>query len=143
MIRPIILFFLIPAFAGFGLRLESADLALIEKAKEFHEAKLQPNEAVVFGRVEGEAVSFGAAGLLGEGRAEADEDSLFEIGSITKVFTGILLADLVLEGKISLDDSIVDVLDDLGVEVGEDLGPVTFLELATHTSGLPRLPPNL
>src|SRR5437764_762553 len=38
------------------------------------------------------------------GPARLDRDSLFEIGSITKGFTGLLLADMVLRGEVSLDD---------------------------------------
>jgi CubicO group peptidase (beta-lactamase class C family) len=58
-------------------------------------------------------------------------DTQFEIGSMTKVFTGLLLADAVRAGKVTLD-----------APVGAPFAPsrVTYLQLATHTSGLPRLP---
>lgn len=71
-----------------------------------------------------------------------DRDTLFEIGSITKVFTGILLADLVREGKVRLDQPVQELLPE-GVTMpkrGEK--DVTLLHLATHTSGLPRMPSN-
>lgn len=73
-------------------------------------------------------------------RVELIENSktLFEIGSITKVFTTHVLAQLVLEGKISLDDEVSTFL------LIERLkkSKITFLQLANHTSGLPRLPEN-
>lgn len=71
-------------------------------------------------------------------RVEPGEHELarFEIGSITKVITGTVLARLVLDGVTSLDSQIGD-----WVDAGEN-GSITLEELATHTSGLPRLAPN-
>tara|TARA_R110002033_G_scaffold169897_3_gene211266 strand:- start:30471 stop:31592 length:1122 start_codon:yes stop_codon:yes gene_type:complete len=65
--------------------------------------------------------------------------SIFEIGSISKVFTATLLSSLVLEKKIKLDDAIQDYID-FKISINDN---ITFIELANHTSGLPRLPPNL
>lgn len=64
---------------------------------------------------------------------------VFEIGSITKVFTSTLLAQLVLEEKVELDDSINDFLD----FTIKDKVQMSFKQLATHTSGLPRVPASL
>ena len=64
------------------------------------------------------------------------EDARFEIGSITKTMTAALLASLVGDGVLALDDEIGRWL---------DAGPnenITLEQLATHTSGLPRLAPN-
>jgi CubicO group peptidase (beta-lactamase class C family) len=70
-----------------------------------------------------------------------DGDSIYEIGSITKVFTAVLLAGLEGEGSVELEAPIEDYLPD-GTELPEALkGEITLLRLATHTSGLPRLPP--
>jgi CubicO group peptidase (beta-lactamase class C family) len=66
-----------------------------------------------------------------------DGDTVFEIGSITKVFTGILLAQAVLNGEVKLDDPISMYLPE-GVTAPEYEGKsITLLDLATHTSGLP------
>ena len=71
-----------------------------------------------------------------------DGDTVFEIGSITKVFTGILLAQAVVNGEVKLDDPISMYLPE-GVTASEYEGrSITLLDLATHTSGLPRLPSN-
>jgi CubicO group peptidase (beta-lactamase class C family) len=67
-----------------------------------------------------------------------DGDTVYEIGSITKVFTGILLAQAVLDGDVKLDDPISMYLPE-GVTAPEYEGKsITLLDLATHTSGLPR-----
>jgi CubicO group peptidase (beta-lactamase class C family) len=68
-----------------------------------------------------------------------NQEKVFEAGSITKVFTSTLLASLVTEGKIGLDDSINPYYPFPFKEQRE----ITFLTLANHTSGLPRLPVNL
>lgn len=65
--------------------------------------------------------------------------SVFEIGSITKVFTATLLADFVLDKKIGLEDNINEHLD----FSLKDNFQITFKQLATHTSGLPRVPISL
>ncbi len=68
-----------------------------------------------------------------------NQEKVFEAGSITKVFTSTLLASLVTEGKIGLEDSINPYYPFPFKEQRE----ITFLTLANHTSGLPRLPVNL
>jgi len=69
--------------------------------------------------------------------------SVFEIGSITKVFTGILLADMVARGEVSLSDPVSKYLPS-GVTMPTRGGrEITLLDLATHRSGLPRLPSNM
>ncbi len=69
-------------------------------------------------------------------------NSIYEIGSISKIFTSILLADLVEKNIISLDDSIAKFLPD-SVRANPFIQKITFKQLANHTSGLPRLPSNL
>ncbi len=68
--------------------------------------------------------------------------TLYEIGSITKGLTGILLADMVNAGEVSLDDRLEALLAD-GAGYPEAVRQVTLGQLATHASGLPRLPGNL
>ena len=71
-----------------------------------------------------------------------DGDTLFEIGSATKVFTSLLLADAVQRGEVALTDPVSKFLP-AGVKVPERGGKkITLADLATHTSGLPRLPTN-
>ncbi len=71
-----------------------------------------------------------------------DGKTVFEIGSISKVFTSILLADMVRREKVGLDDPLQKFLpDSVRVPVREDTA-ITLYHLATHTSGLPRMPDN-
>jgi serine-type D-Ala-D-Ala carboxypeptidase/endopeptidase len=70
-------------------------------------------------------------------------DTVFEIGSMTKVFTSLLLADMVQRGEVALDDPVAKYLP-ASVKMPERNGrQITLVDLATHTSGLPRLPTNL
>lgn len=97
--------------------------------------------AFVAGVIDGETTLVRGYGALDHGAARApDGDTLFEIGSISKVFTGLLLADAVQRGAAALDDPVQKLLPE-GVTVPKwEETPVLLWHLATHTSGLPRLP---
>src|SRR5215510_10064599 len=69
-------------------------------------------------------------------------DSVFEIGSVTKVFTAILLADMVERGEVSLNDPISKYLPKSVKTPTRDGKEITLLHLTTHTSGLPYMPSN-
>jgi serine-type D-Ala-D-Ala carboxypeptidase/endopeptidase len=71
-----------------------------------------------------------------------DADTVFEIGSITKVFTALLFADMVLRGEVAADDPAAKFLP-ANVKMPDFEGaPITLMDLATYTSGLPRMPSN-
>ena len=61
---------------------------------------------------------------------------VFEIGSLSKVFTSTLLADLALQNKLRLEEPVQDYLD-LSLNSKQE---ITFRQLSNHTSGLPRIP---
>jgi serine-type D-Ala-D-Ala carboxypeptidase/endopeptidase len=72
-----------------------------------------------------------------------NSDTIFEIGSISKVFTGILLADLVHRELLTLNDELQKHLpSDVSLHAHGDQ-PIRLIDLATHTSGLPRLADNM
>ena len=72
-----------------------------------------------------------------------DGDTVFEIGSITKVFTSLLLADMVERGEVKPEDPVAKLLPP-SVKVPERNGrKITLLDLSMQISGLPRLPNNL
>ncbi len=100
-------------------------------------------EGIAIAELADGATNFGVAGRLRADAAMVDADTIFEIGSITKVFTGILLADAVRRGDAALEDSIAKHLPADLLPTDSVLREVTLLDLATHTSGLPRLPSNL
>ncbi len=69
-------------------------------------------------------------------------DTVFEIGSTTKVFTSTILADMVQRGEVSLDDPVAKYLP-ADVKMPQRGGKqITLIDLSTHTSGLPRMPSN-
>ncbi len=84
-----------------------------------------------------------AYGSAGPGAAPLSETSVFEIGSISKAFTGILLADMAAKGEVAIDDAAQKhAPDGLRIpQVGD--APIRLVDLSTHMSGLPRLPANL
>lgn len=70
----------------------------------------------------------------------AERDSIYEIGSITKTFTGLLLAQMIEQGSVRLDEPVRELLPPGLVK---PKGPeITLLDLITHHSGLPRMPDN-
>ncbi len=74
--------------------------------------------------------------------AKPDGNTVFEIGSVTKVFTSLLLADMVGRGEVALNDPVSKYLPKNFAMPTRDGREITFLDLATHTSGLPSLPNN-
>jgi D-alanyl-D-alanine-carboxypeptidase/D-alanyl-D-alanine-endopeptidase len=71
-----------------------------------------------------------------------DGDSVFEIGSVTKVFTAILLADMVERGEVSLNDPISKYLPKSVKTPTRDGKEITLRDLSSQISGLPRMPSN-
>jgi CubicO group peptidase (beta-lactamase class C family) len=86
-------------------------------------------------------------GVLRNGRLRvvafgtAKADSIFEIGSISKTFTGLLLAQLTTQGKLHLDEPVRELLP-AGTVAPPTGAEITLLDLVTQHSGLPRLPDN-
>jgi CubicO group peptidase (beta-lactamase class C family) len=74
------------------------------------------------------------------GREAADEKTVYRIGSITKVFSGLALLQLRDAGKLSLDDRVDRWIPELQVvPPTRDAPPMTIRNIVTHTSGLPRV----
>jgi CubicO group peptidase (beta-lactamase class C family) len=98
---------------------------------------------VVPGIVVGVLEADGTRRYLVAGRSGTDRPldarSVFEIGSITKTFTGVLLAQMAEAGEVTLDQPLARLLPD-SVRLPERGRPITLLDVATHTSGLPRMP---
>ena len=97
------------------------------------------------GLVVGAVTSAGARSVVSVGRIRAPDgpapraDSLFEIGSVTKVFTALLLAEAVTRGELSLETPVSDLLPEVTVPT-RDGRAITAEHLATHTAGLPHNP---
>ena len=98
---------------------------------------------VVVGVVDAKGRRIVSHGAPGKGDPRPlNGDTVFEIGSMTKVFTSLLLTDMVAKGEVKLDDPVAKYLP-AGAKVPERGGKqITLVDLATHTSGLPGMPSN-
>ena len=83
-----------------------------------------------------QTVGFGKTGIKGDNSAPKG-DTIFEIGSISKLFTSVLLAELVADGTLRYEDTVKDILPG-ETKLSADAAQITLYDLDTHTSGLPR-----
>jgi serine-type D-Ala-D-Ala carboxypeptidase/endopeptidase len=105
-------------------------------AKRIDEGK-QGTGAVV-GLLTPQGQSFATYGRMSLGGPEVTPDTVFEIGSITKVFTALLLADMVERGEVTLNDPLRKFLPASVTIPSRGRKEITLVDLATQTSGLPR-----
>lgn len=125
-----------PQTAGSFFPPDDAVRALVQPYIDTGQAK-----GIVVGLIEPDGsrrvLAFGDAG---EGARPMAASSVFELGSLAKPFTGTVLADMVRRGEVKLDDPVGKYLP-RDVRVPSLNGrQITLLDLATHRSGLPRLP---
>jgi D-alanyl-D-alanine-carboxypeptidase/D-alanyl-D-alanine-endopeptidase len=98
---------------------------------------------IVIGVIDAKGQRVVAYGSLEKGgKRPLDGDTLFEIGSITKVFTSLLLADMAQRGEVKLDDPIAKYVPSTAKIPERGGKQITLVDLATHTSGLQRMPAN-
>ncbi|MEI2696235.1 MAG: serine hydrolase [Saprospiraceae bacterium] len=98
--------------------------------------------SIVVGIIDKNGPQYYLYGTKTIGGEAVDEHSIYEIGSISKTFTGILLAQMVLNKKLNLEDPAQNYLPDvvkLPVRNGQQ---ITIGQLSDHTSALPRMPSN-
>jgi serine-type D-Ala-D-Ala carboxypeptidase/endopeptidase len=118
---------------------------ITDKLKETIQSTIEKNKnnaaAIVIGIVDPNGTQFyGYGNISKENPTTVDKDTIFAIGSITKVFTTILLADMVNRGLVNLDDPIEQYLPP-SIKVPTYNGQkITLENLATHTSALPEFP---
>ena len=103
----------------------------------------KPESVIVVGLYERKATRTVAFGPSGSKAPVSDGDTVFEIGSITKTFTAALLADMVVRGEVRITDPVSKYLPPEVHMPTHDGRAITLLDLATQSSGLPRLPGNL
>ena len=85
---------------------------------------------------------YGAGFAIPDSKTRFDSATLFEIGSISKTFTGYVLESVLRESGMSDSLSILPFLPD-SVQKNKALQSITFYSLLNHSSGLPRLPDNM
>ncbi len=99
---------------------------------------------IVVGVIDAKGRRIVSYGSLEKGDKRAlDGDTLFEIGSITKLFTSLLLAEMAQRGEVRLEDPIAKYVPTTAKIPQRGGRQITLVDLATHTSGLPRMPANL
>jgi CubicO group peptidase (beta-lactamase class C family) len=95
------------------------------------------------GYVEGKRHGTLHLGSASQAGKHADDLTVYEIGSVSKVFTGLMLADAVVRGEIDLN-AAADVSNRAGIRLpSRDGRSIRWIDLCTHRSGLPRIPDNL
>jgi beta-lactamase class C len=98
----------------------------------------KPGGIAVAVRINGETRFFNY-GFANDARNErVTADSIFNLGSVGKVFATTILAEAVKGGELSLDDPVAKYVTEL--QRGGDIRRITLGQLASHTSGLPRVP---
>ncbi|HUR91327.1 MAG TPA: serine hydrolase [Gemmatimonadaceae bacterium] len=117
------------------------DSAIATILRQRVEARKTPG--IVVGVLDAAGMRYIAHGTGAPGADVLGGTTLFEIGSITKVFTSTILADMVVRGEVALDDPVGKHLPAGTRMPASGDREITLADLATHFSGLPRLPNNL
>jgi CubicO group peptidase (beta-lactamase class C family) len=117
--------------------------AVIDSTKKY--ALTYPNETQFsIAVIQHDTVSYlGIKKIDGELIFISNKDSLFEIGSITKIFTSTILVDLILKGQINPDEPISQSLPFKLKESEKDGKAITCKMLSNHTSGIPSFPDSI
>lgn len=131
---------LLPATSAAGQVRSDAEIrAVLEARVDSTSAR-----GIVVGIIEPDGTRrFVAYGTASDSGAAVDEHTIFEIGSISKTFTSLLLAEAVVRGELELDQPVASLLPDSVEMPAYDGQAITLEHLATHRSGLPRVPANL
>jgi len=105
---------------------------------------MKTNKAIVIGIIgNGEKNIYGYGSFDSVTGDTVDGSTVFEIGSITKIFTSLVLSDMAEHGEISTEDPISNYLPE-GTDIpSRNNVDITLKHLSTHTSGLPLWPSNL
>ena len=98
------------------------------------------HQSLFVGIIDENDVEYYYYGDIAKGENPIDENTLFEIGSVTKVFTTMILADMVEKGEVNLNDPIEKFLPEDVSTPSKNGRTITLFDLATHSSGLPRMP---
>ena len=125
---------------GAALAAPALDDAVRQRAEELTRAGM--HASIVIAVIDGkESAVYGFGSVHGGKNAKPGADTVYQIGSVTKTMTALLLADAVVEGKVKLDEPVAALLPAYTVPAF-DGKQISLLDLATHYSALPRLPDN-
>jgi CubicO group peptidase (beta-lactamase class C family) len=130
----------VPILLTLALGADSDDLREILKDRVDRKKAV----GIVVGTIDVNGRNVIAYGKIAKNRDQIpDANTVFEIGSITKVFTSLLLADMVERGEVQLDTPVADLLPKTVKVPSRNGRQITLLDLSMQSSGLPRLPTNL
>lgn len=118
-----------------------SDTQILEILKQRIEQEKQ-SPSIVVGIIDEKGRRIIHYSLLDKTAPPVNGDTLFEIGSISKVFTALALTQMAERGDLKLDDPISKFLPQSVKASTRNGRAISLLSLATHTSGLPRLPSN-
>ena len=136
----------ITVFIGISPICQAQDTMISEEVKDNIKSRVENaiNTGIVVGVISSNGITYYSYGVKSlETNDGVDENSVFEIGSISKTFTGILLADMVIKGDLNLDDPLQDLLPDSITAPTRNGESIKLFHLSNHTSSLPRLPDNM
>ena len=130
----------------FSVACVSKETNISDEVKQSIEERIKNGEAVGvvvgFINAQGQREYFSSGTLKKDGEKPVDENSVYEIGSMSKAFTCIALADMVLKGELSLDDPAEMYLPETVKMPSRNGVKITLEHLAAHNSALPRMPFN-
>ncbi|MGK5033031.1 serine hydrolase domain-containing protein [Janthinobacterium sp. MDT1-19] len=128
------------ALASPALAAPVLDDAVRQRAEELTRTGM--HASIVIAVIDGKLSAVYGFGSVQAGKnATPGADSVYQIGSVTKTMTALLLADAIVEGKVKLDEPVATLLPGYTVPAFEGK-TISLLDLATHYSALPRLPDN-
>jgi D-alanyl-D-alanine-carboxypeptidase/D-alanyl-D-alanine-endopeptidase len=131
----------VAASGGLGLpKLAYAD-ALLDEVVTFTGDVLYLQYKVpglVIGAVRNGDIAIHGAGKRSDGGDAPDGDTVMRIGSITKAFTGQVLAALAADGTVSLTQTLGKTAPDLGQGADPNVAKIRLIDIATQSAGLPR-----
>ncbi|SHN09332.1 CubicO group peptidase, beta-lactamase class C family [Cyclobacterium lianum] len=135
------------ALAGFQCQTDSGKKTLqtlppevVESIEKRIANGVTPSMAIAL--IDTTGTTFFNFGKASEGGQAVDQHTVYEIGSISKAFTGVLLARQVLDGDIKLEDEVNRFLPEGVTAARKGQAEITIGHLADHTSGFPRMPDN-
>jgi len=128
----------------FATSLCAADLDEIQGILVHRVDEAKKAVGIVVGVIDSKGQRVVAVGKLDQSSDQKlDGDTVFEIGSITKVFTSLVMADMIERGEVKPDDPVAKFLPSSVTVPSRNGRQITLLDLSMQISGLPRLPNNL
>jgi serine-type D-Ala-D-Ala carboxypeptidase/endopeptidase len=123
-----------------ALAAPTLDDAVRQRAEELTRSGM--HASIIIAVIDGnDSAVYGFGSVQAGKKIKPGADTVYQIGSVTKTMTGLLLADAVVEGKVKLEEPVATLLPGYTVPAF-DGKTISLLDLATHYSALPRLPDN-